>query len=259
MVVSISDFYRSSLLFHTRIQIPRHQNIPLRTLSKADKKKKKKKKKEDARRALTPGSVFLLWHALTALSASSLEGQIRKQHPASKETQIRSMPPRTFEFELKLEFGGSYYLGRHEKLCLWWRWPRQPRRSPWTLQALHPPSCSWALDLRTASHSPRYWIYSLPSPPPSMTTATTTNLSLSAFLSVTTLSLVFPKIGRLWLYVSCDLVWIGVVVGKWQLQLQELRSSMVITKINYYYYYFIVILKLENRMVIIIVNSEWFE
>lgn len=30
---------------------------------------------------LTPGNVFLLWQALTTLSASSLEGHIRKQHP----------------------------------------------------------------------------------------------------------------------------------------------------------------------------------
>ena len=34
--------------------------------------------------APTPGSVFLLWQALTALSASSLDGQITKQQPATE-------------------------------------------------------------------------------------------------------------------------------------------------------------------------------
>jgi hypothetical protein len=40
--------------------------------------KKKTKKKQ------TPGNVFLLWQALTNLSASSLDGHSRKQHPENR-------------------------------------------------------------------------------------------------------------------------------------------------------------------------------
>ena len=45
MVVSISDFYRSSHLFHTRIQIPCHQNIPLWTLSKSRQQEEEEKRR----------------------------------------------------------------------------------------------------------------------------------------------------------------------------------------------------------------------
>lgn len=45
--------------------------------------------KNNNKKRLTPGNVFLLWKPLITLSASSLEGHVRKQHPTTIPEEIR--------------------------------------------------------------------------------------------------------------------------------------------------------------------------
>lgn len=149
-------------------------------------RKERKWGKRLGRECHTPGSVRLLWYAATALSASSRDGQIRKQQPGSITKQNR-YPEKTSNYieknakseasnisnspgseseewgekEKKGDLRAGKHLGMPWWPCPWWCWPRRRAPPPWTRPAAPPPPSAWVPAPRTASRS---LLLSLPLP-----------------------------------------------------------------------------------------------